>query len=116
MTDKNTKKGLPAPVSKHNVTPELENSSHLTGAVVAATAHFAVIFVCAVLLGFLLHWTELHCEFVPKWMIEIGHGVDYLLFAYDIIGFVFDVTLHFYRHMKHGWKEFRNETAKPEEA
>lgn len=115
MTDKKTKNGLPAPESKHAVTSDVEKSAHLAGAVVAATARFAVIFGCAAALGFLLNWAELHWKFIPHWMIAVGHLVEWLLYAYDIIGFVFDVTLHFFRHMKHGWKEFRKETAKPVE-
>lgn len=116
MTEKKTKKGLPAPERKHAVTSEVEKSAYLSGAVVAATFRFAVILGCAVALGFLLDWTEIHCKFVPHWMIAVGHLVEWMLYGYDIIGFVFDVTLHFYRHMKHGWKEFRNETEKPEQA
>jgi ABC-type multidrug transport system permease subunit len=107
MTEKNTKKGLPAPESKRSGPPDDEKSAELTGAVVASTIHFAVIFGCAVLLGFLLYLVDTYCPFVPKWMIHVGHGVEYMLFAYDVIGFIFTVSLHFLHHVNDAWKEWK---------
>lgn len=107
MTDKNTKKGLPAPESKHSGTPADEQSAELTGAVVASTTHFSLILGCAVFLGFLLYLIDTYCPFVPKWMIHVGHGVEYLLFGYDVLGFIFTVSLHFFHHAKNAWKEWK---------
>ena len=81
----------------------------------ASTVRFAVIFGCAAALGYLLHLPGADCKFIPHWMIEVGHWVDYLLYGCDIIAFAFDVTLHFVRHVKHGWTEFRDESSKHEE-
>lgn len=112
MTDKKTNMGQPAPESKHAVIAELEKSAFLTGAVIASTIRFAVIFGCAAALGYLLDYAHECWPFVPGWMISVGHFVEGGLYVFDVISFGFDVTLHFCHYMKHKWPEVRELFAK----
>lgn len=94
MTNKNSNKGQFAPKSKHPVVVEAEKSSNLIGAVIMSAIWFATIFVAAIGLGFLIHWTAANCDWFPHWMIVVGHVVEAVLFAADTICFLWSVGTH----------------------
>lgn len=107
MTKKTKKKGLFAPESKRPETADMEKSAFLIGAIFASTVRLIAIFGCAVALGFVLHYVDENCAYVPKWMIHLGHYVEYAVYVLDVVGFSWSVGLHFIHYMKNEWKEFR---------
>ncbi len=100
MTKKKTNKGQFAPKSKHPVVAELEKSFHLIGAVIGITAWFVTIWLAAVGIGFLVHWTQVHWTWVPGWMLTAGHVIEYLIFAADCISLVWSVGMHLIHHIR----------------
>lgn len=110
MTKKNINKGQFAPKSKHPTVAEFEKTAHLVGAVVTSTFWFAVIWACAVGLGFLIHWTDNTCTFVSDWMIISGQAVEAMLYVVDSVLLVTSVVKHFFHHLKDEWNAMRNGT------
>lgn len=100
MTHKNIKNGQFAPQSKHLVVAELEKATYLIGAIIGTTAWFVTIWMAAVGLGFLVHWTQVHCTWVPHHMIEAGHVIENLIFGADCVGLLWSVGIHLFHHCK----------------
>lgn len=98
MAKKKSNIGQFAPQSNHATV--FAKPLHLIGAIVGTTAWFAVLWMAAVGLGFLLHWTEANCPWVPHFMISLGHAVEFLIFGADVVGLVWSVAIHLYRHIK----------------
>lgn len=110
MATKNRKKGQFAPVSKHGVMVEIEKSAHLIGAVIGITAWFIAIWLAAVGIGFVVHWTDVHWTWVPDHMITAGHVLEYFIFGVDCISLLWSVGFHFFHHLKGEVKSEHNGT------
>lgn len=108
MTNNTKKKGQPAPERKHTAESEIKKAGHYAGAVVGYTYRFAVIWVCAVALGFLVHWTDVNCDFIGDSMIHMGHQVETLLYLFDTVLLVWSVTLHTIHTLIEDWKALRH--------
>ena len=106
MTNNNTKKGQPAPESKH---PEdkSDNPFHLFGGIVGAAAIFLAIWIVAVGLGYVVHWTKVECPWVPSWVIFIGHVVEAALFIADMLVLMTTVVRHTAHHVVGAWRMIR---------
>ncbi|KVP65673.1 hypothetical protein WJ96_04715 [Burkholderia ubonensis] len=100
MTKKNIKNGQFAPQSKHQAVAELEKAAHLIGAIIGITAWFVAIWMAAVGLGFLIHWTQVHWVWVPHHMIEAGHVIENVIFVADCVSLLWSVGVHLYHHCK----------------
>lgn len=110
MAKKNENKGQFAPKSKHPTVAEFEKTAHLVGAVLTSTFWFAVVWACAVGLGYLIHLTDEHCTYVSDWMIHSGHAVEAMLYIADSVLLVASVLKHLFIHLKGEWTAMRTGT------
>lgn len=112
MTKKKTKKGQPAPQSKHPEEQKITKAGQYAGSVVVYTLRFAVIWMCAVALGLLVHWTDVHCEFIEDSMIHTGHDVEKMLYLLDFALLIWSVTMHTIHAAIGDWKAMRHSADK----
>jgi hypothetical protein len=110
MTNNNTKKGQPAPESKHPEVDRSDNPFHLFGGIVGAAAIFLAIWIVAVVLGYVVHWTKVECPWVPSWVIFIGHVVEAALFVADMLVLMTTIVRHIAHHLVGTWRMIRGFT------
>lgn len=100
MTKKKINNGQFAPQSKHPTVAEFEKAAHLIGAIICITAWFVAIWLAAVGLGFLIHWTQVHWLWVPGYMITAAHFIENFIFVADCVCLLWSVCIHLVHHCK----------------